>query len=422
MASDLINIRLGNVCTKIGSGSTPKGGASVYSPEYGIALIRSQNVTNNGFLRNGLAYVDEATAANLDNVKVEVDDVLLNITGDSVARVCQVDRSILPARVNQHVSIIRTNPEKLDSQFLCYYLKNPIMQNEMLSLASAGATRNALTKGMIEDFNIKAPSDVRDQQAIASILGSLDDKIELNRATCETLEEMARAIFKSWFVDFDPVRAKMAGEKPASICVRLGLTREILDLFPNRLVDSELGEIPDEWEIKQVDYFLELAYGKSLPKNIRSEGVIPVYGSGGSSGYHNKALVEGPGIVVGRKGSIGTLYWVDGPFFPIDTVFYVTLRKRVPLYWIYEILRSLDIPSMGADSAVPGVNRNVIYAQKVCKPSDLLLNSYWKVVEAFITARYKTMHEMSTVESVRDTLLPKLISGEIEVPVKDGDA
>src|SRR5690606_29464865 len=118
------------------------------------ALIRSQNIYNDRFVREGLVYIDDAQAHELRNVVVEEEDVLLNITGDSVARCCQVDPDVLPARVNQHVAIIRTQPDVLDARFLRYVLVSPTMQSHLLALASAGATRNALTKAMIESLTI----------------------------------------------------------------------------------------------------------------------------------------------------------------------------------------------------------------------------------------------------------------------------
>ncbi len=194
-------VKLGNVCEKIGSGATPRGGSEVYQSS-GVALIRSQNVYNDGFRKEGLAYINDKHARELENVIVQAGDVLLNITGDSVARVCQVPKEVLPARVNQHVSIIRPHKDILDAKYLKFFLVSPLMQQYMI--AASGATRQALTKGMIEAYDIPAPP-LPEQRAIASILGALDDKIVLNRKTNETLEAMARAIFKSWFVDFDPI-------------------------------------------------------------------------------------------------------------------------------------------------------------------------------------------------------------------------
>ena len=213
MATD--RMKLGAVCSKIGSGATPRGGKEAYKGG-ATALIRSQNIYNDGFHRDGIAYIDDDQAAQLSNVDVRSSDVLLNITGDSVARCCQVADDVLPARVNQHVAIIRPHPDQLDARFLRYVLASPSYQSHLLALASAGATRNALTKGMIEALEVDAPP-LTEQKAIARILGTLDDKIELNRRMNATLEAMARALFQSWFVDFDPVRAKLDGRPPAAL-------------------------------------------------------------------------------------------------------------------------------------------------------------------------------------------------------------
>lgn len=135
----------------------------------------------------------------------------MDITGDSVARVCQVDASILPARVNLHVAIIRPDPDSLDLGYLRNCLVMPEVQATLLSWAGSGGTRNALTKKMIESFSVRAPKDTGEQRAIANMLETLDDKIELNRRMNETLEATARALFKSWFVDFEPMRTEMEG-------------------------------------------------------------------------------------------------------------------------------------------------------------------------------------------------------------------
>ena len=172
-------IRLGDVCSKIGSGATPRGGKESYKGG-ATSLIRSQNIYNDGFHRDGLAYIDDVQASQLANVEVQSGDILLNITGDSVARCCQAAIDVLPARVNQHVAIIRPHRGRLESRFLRYVLASPAYQSHLLALASAGATRNALTKGMIENLEIDAP-EISKQKTIARILGALDDKIENNR-------------------------------------------------------------------------------------------------------------------------------------------------------------------------------------------------------------------------------------------------
>ena len=248
------------------------------------------------------------------------------------------------------------------------------------------------------------------------ILGTLDDKIENNRKTAKTLEAMAQAIFQSWFVDFDPVRAKMAGESRESICKRLKLTPEILDLFPDRLVDSELGEIPEGWVVKSLGDLIELAYGKPLKAENRTHGSVPVYGSNGLIGWHDEKLINGPGIVVGRKGNPGTVTWVESNFYPIDTTFYVIPASGIRLRFVYHALMRHDLASLGADSAVPGLNRNLAYISKQLVPHANLCTVFENLTEKLLLPSHNINKQSMVSTEIRDTLLPKLISGEIRVP------
>ena len=140
---------------------------------------------------------------------------------------------------------------------------------------------------------------------------------------------------------------------------------EVAALFPDKLVDSELGEIPEGWEVKILGNLLELTYGKALKAdNRKQDGETPVYGSNGQVGWHNMSLVRGPGIVVGRKGNPGTVTWAHSNFFPIDTTFYVVPKNdKNILYFLYFALKSQNLSSLAADSAVPGLNRNLAYKQ-----------------------------------------------------------
>jgi len=170
--------KLGEVCCKIGSGATPSGGKEAYKGgDYN--LIRSQNVLDFCFSADGLAQINDEQAQKLNNVELQENDVLINITGDSVARACVVPNRVLPGRVNQHVAIMRAKAEKLDYRYLLYFLQQ--QKKQLLTLASGGATRNALTKQMLEDYPINLPP-LAIQEKIANILSALDDKIEINNA------------------------------------------------------------------------------------------------------------------------------------------------------------------------------------------------------------------------------------------------
>lgn len=430
MAGEWRPVNLGDVCTKIGSGATPRGGSDVYLETGPYALIRSQNVYNDGFHHDGLTYIGEKHAAELGGVEVVKNDVLLNITGDSVARACQVDPGVLPARVNQHVAIIRTNPEKLDPRFLRYFLVSPEMQAKLLSWAGSGGTRSALTKGMIESLEVIAPEDVGEQRAIAHILGTLDEKIELNRRMNETLEAMARALFKSWFVDFDPVRAKAEGRDP-------GLPKEIADLFPDSFEDSELGEIPRGWRTGRFrDAVLQLreqVNPLSSPKTQFHHFSIPAFDAGqtpkSERGEGIKSLKwrvpAGVVLLCKLNPEIERVWLPDvrlGERAVCSTEFLV-LRPR-PTFtrsFIYCLARSRSFRQQ-IESLVTGTSKSHQRAQvdsilelAVVAPPPPIVGAFDQSADSFLTRTLACRREAAHLASLRDAMLDKLISGELRV-------
>ena len=311
--------------------------------------------------------------------------------------------------VNNHAHIVRGN-RKANTRYLMYALSELDVSGYL-----TGSTMPKLTQGNMNRISLLTPP-MSEQRAIAHILGTLDDKIELNRRMNETLEEMARALFKSWFVDFDPVRAKMEGRDT-------GLPPDVAALFPDRLVESELGEIPEGWEVKALGELIELAYGKALKADDRKSGSIPVYGSNGQVGWHDKKLAAGPGIVVGRKGNPGIVTWAYRDFFPIDTTFYVIPRDTDgDLPFLFFALTAQDLPSVAADSAVPGLNRNLAYMNRQLVPDKQVVEEFSHYASAIFTRQHRLEEESRTLAAQRDALLPKLISGEMRVNTRDEES
>lgn len=191
-----------NLTTKIGSGSTPRGGQESYKNE-GISLIRSMNVHDNGFKPKNLAFIDDEQAKKLDNVTIEEGDVLLNITGASVARCCVVPKDYLPARVNQHVSIIRPIKEKIDSNFLHYVLTSKTTKDKLLGIGEQGATRQAITKAQIESFEISYPKSIDAQQKTIVELNEIREKTERLASTYQEklnyFDELKKSILQKAF-------------------------------------------------------------------------------------------------------------------------------------------------------------------------------------------------------------------------------
>jgi type I restriction enzyme S subunit len=195
-------VRLGDYVTKVGSGVTPRGGSAVYQ-DSGIPLIRSQNVLMNRFSSEGLAYVSRGIDAQMSNSRVQRDDVLLNITGAYIGRVCVVPPEVCPANVNQHVCIIRSDGS-MDSDYLCLFLSSPRVQ-ELIMNRQAGGTRQALTKAMIEDFRLPLPS-LAEQRRIAAELKEQLAEVERARKAVEEQQLLAEHLRHSF------IRESLAAE------------------------------------------------------------------------------------------------------------------------------------------------------------------------------------------------------------------
>ena len=421
-------VKLGDVCTKIGSGATPRGGKDVYLDEGAYTLIRSQNVYNDSFHRDGLAFIGERHADEMKNVEVFDEDVLLNITGDSVARVCQVAPDVLPARVNQHVAIIRPDSVNLDAGYLRYYLASPEMQTLLLSWAGSGGTRNALTKAMIESVEIPLPP-LPEQRAIAHVLGALDDKIELNWRMNQTLEEMARAIFQDWFVDFGPVRAKLEGREPY-------LPPELWVLFPDRLVDSELGEIPEGWGVKVLRDMVELNPREPMKRGTIApyiqmaalptsgpcpdEAVLREFTSGTRFRNADSLLARiTPCLENGKTAFVQSL--------PEDAVGwgsteFIVMRAIPPVPAEYPYLLGRDegfrehaIQSMTGTSGRQRVQVDALARYLLpFSPADVWAKFSSLVGPTFADIEI-TRKESHSLATLRDALLPKLVGGEIRI-------
>jgi type I restriction enzyme S subunit len=389
----MYKVVLGDVCEKIGSGATPRGGSDVYLPQGEIALIRSQNVHNNGFKKDGLAFISEFHAKELNNVAVEPNDILLNITGDSVARCCQVPDDVLPARVNQHVAIIRPKKEKLDSRYLRYYLIDSTVQDYMLVLAGGGATRNALTKGMIESFEIPV-LPLPEQRAIAGILGALDDKIELNRRMNRTLESLARAVFRRWFVENEDVRNWRVGR--------------LVDDFNLTMGQSPPGETYNE-DGEGMPFFQGRAdFGFRFPANrvyctaptrFAEEGdtLVSVRAPVGDMNMATEKSAIGRGVAAVRHKS----------------------GSRSYTYYAMHMLQEDFFRFEGEGTVFGSINRSDFENLKIAIPPTDKVKEFERLCFSIDQMIENNEKESRTLASLRDSLLPKLMRGEVRV--KDVD-
>ncbi len=396
--------RLGNYCIKIGSGSTPRGGESVYQ-ESGVSLIRSQNVYNGFFAMGGLAYIGEAHADQLKGVTVQSGDVLLNITGDSVARSCRVPEEVLPARVNQHVAIVRSRSEVLDNRFLGYFFISPFMQKTMLSLAGSGGTRKALTKEMIEQFEVPLPP-LPVQCRIADTLSTYDNLIENNHRRITLLEEAARQLYHEWFV-----RLRFPGYEHIEIT----------------------GGIPEGWEKQSLGDLCE-----EIRESVNPNTLEPDTPYIGLEHMPRRSITLGEWETVERvesskhrfqEGDI--LFGKIRPYFHKVGVAFVdgvASSDTIVIRPIEESLHSLVLMTTSSDPFVAMTAQTMREGSKMPRadwkhmqqyltplPPAGLLNNFNDTIQAIVGQLKILTTTNRKLRAARDLLLPRLMSGEINV-------
>ncbi|OKP16244.1 restriction endonuclease subunit S [Serratia liquefaciens] len=450
-------VRLGDYCLKIGSGATPKGGANVYLTSGDISLIRSQNIYNAGFRPEGLVYITADHAEKLSNVAVQVDDILLNITGDSVARVCLAPQEFLPARVNQHVAIIRPDPKEFDARFLRYFLASPTQQNYLLTLASAGATRNALTKANIETLDVYKPSMVI-QKWIADQLESLDKKIRINNRINQTLEQMAQTLFKSWFIEFEPVKVKIAvleaggsqeeatfaamtaisGKDAGSLTVfeqvypeKYAELKAAAELFPSAMQDIDLVKIPRGWRLVPLNNMASFASGKVNVSELTKDTYISTENMlGKKMGIERATSLPSTNTTPSFKSGHILISNIRPYFKKIwlarfsggrsADVLAFEHKKNITAEYLYNILYQdsfFDFMMQTSKGVkMPRGDKKAIMEWSCIEPTVELVSLFSNKVKEFYSYIESHNKENTQLSQLRDTLLPKLLSGEISLP------
>ncbi|EGQ3422400.1 restriction endonuclease subunit S [Staphylococcus pseudintermedius] len=408
------------LANKIASGSTPRGGKNSYTDNGPIALIRSQNVYNNNFTRNGLAYINNEQAKKLKNVEIYKDDILINITGDSVARVAMVDSSVLPARVNQHVMIIRPEESKVNKYYLLAYLSSNIAQEILRQLASDGATRAALTKRDLENFKIPYLS-FKTQEYIGDLLKYINEKIEINKNIIENLEELSQTLFKHWFVDFEFPNENGNPYKSSG----------------GEMVYSELGKIPKGWECVYLKDIVHHKKDTFNPKKSNESEVkhfsLPAFDSGQyptidyvTDIKSNKWIIDENCILFSKMNPTTRRIWVtlyNENFLNVASSEFVVLKSDSSYRnaFIYNICISdkfneyLLSNTTGSTNSRQRVKPDIAVQYRFAYNEEVsyLLS---EKIEPYIEKIKIIREQNQNLTQLRDTLLPKLMSGEIEIP------
>lgn len=373
--------------------------ASEYVPN-GIPFLRSQNVLPHRISLQDIKFISDEFYQKIKKSALTPGDVVIVRTGKPGTAAVIPDT--LPVSNCSDLVIVRPGNE-LNAKFLSYYM-NGIGQHHV-SAHLVGAVQQHFNVGSAREMKIFLPSRV-EQDQIVGVLSVLDDKIELNRHMNETLEAMAKALFKSWFVDFDPVRAKAEGRPPE------GLTPDIAALFPDAF---DAQEQPIGWGVGKLEDLLVLQRGFDLPSSSRTLGKWPVIAASGPSGTHNEFMVKGPGVVTGRSGVLGKVFFVPEDFWPLNTSLWVKNFKLAGPYYAYFLLSTIDFSAFNSGSAVPTLNRNHVHSLPVILPPNELITIFEEIAKPLFQAKQEKQAQSETLATIRDSLLPKLMSGAIRV-------
>jgi len=355
--------------------------APVVDYETPYKMIRTTNVKNGRIDLSGARCVDEATFIKWNRrLTPRKGDVVL--TREAPLGDIGLIRTDDKVFLGQRTMIFRADGINLDQRFLYYSLLGPTLQAQISALGS-GSTVEHVRVPDAERLVIPHPP-IGEQRKIAGLLSAYDDLIENNKRRITLLENMAEEIYREWFVRF-----RFPGWQEA---------------------DFEKG-LPAGWSIKRLNDILALQYGKALKSEDRVEGTVPVYGSSGVVGFHNEALVERPGIIVGRKGNVGAIHWSDVAFYPIDTVYYVV--SDLSEHFLYYLLHSVNF--INNDAAVPGLNRKQAYSNEVLVPKSGLIEQFEELVKPLYDQKRSLIKMNDNLEKTKNQLLPRLISGKLSL-------
>jgi len=370
---------------KISSGGTP----SRKKKEYwngDINWVKSQEVRAQ-FIWKTEEKITEAGMKNSTAKQIyPPNTVLIALYGATAGEIAILK---IPATINQAIAALEA--KHVEDLFLFYSLTG---NKKRLKESPIGSAQQNLYLRDIKQFTIPIPPTKEEQERIATVLSWFDDLIENKRKQNEILEKTAMAIFKSWFIDFEPFQD---GEFVYS---------EELDM-----------EIPKGWEVKPIEDVVNFRYGKGLPERKRMQGPYPVVGSSGIVGYHNKYLTKGPTLVIGRKGNAGSIQLILEPNYPIDTVFFSdddTPAETV--FYLYHYLKVRSLQSMAdSDTAVPGLSINLLNLFEVVMPPKPILRRFHSLVEPLFRKIIINEKEIMVLKKARDTLLPQLVFGRLRV-------
>ena len=345
----------------------------------GIPVLKIKNVKPNKIIFNGLTYVPKEIAEKRSDYLIKVNDILLTMTGnradgspDSWVGKSAIFKDDGKYLLNQRVAIIRPKSDEVDVEYLSYYLSSWATQLYFIKRANSSGGQANISPAIVGEYEIPIP-ELGTQKKIAGILSALDGQIRINDKINENLEQQAQALYQQYFVI----------------------------------------KVDSDWPIGHLADLIDVKYGKDHKK--LADGIYPVYGSGGIMRYVERPLYEKESVLIPRKGTLNNVIYVNRPFWSVDTMFYTEMKQPNVAKFVYHFMKSKDLASMNAGSAVPSMTTSILNAMELRIPSPETLESF----ESSVAPMYEMMQENETqshkLAELRDTLLPKLMSGQLDI-------
>jgi type I restriction enzyme S subunit len=437
MSSEWIETTLGKIC-KFQGGAIQTGpfGSQLHTSDYkkfGIPVVMPTNINDGGIFEDGIARIESADVERLSQHKLHLGDIIFSRRGDVTKNALIRSREIGWLCGTGCLKVRLGNESMATAKFISHCLRHPDTKDWLIRHA-VGATMPNLNTGILSNVPVNLPP-LQTQQEIALILDTLDDRITLLRETNATLEAIAQALFKSWFVDFDPVHAKAQGRQPE------GMDEQTAALFPDRFVESELGMVPLGWEVGEL---ADMSKNNSTPFDFSKVEKVVFVNTGdvfngeflhqnyslkeGLPGQAKKAIYENDILFSEIRPKNGRFAYVnfDAKDYVVSTKFMVLRAiNNFPPRYLYQVLRQTEtieyfhVIAESRSGTFPQITFDSVKNYRLIKPSSVCLEKYIECVNPIFHKIDLLNKQAQTLSNLRDTLLPRLISGQLRLPDVD---
>lgn len=355
----------------------------------GYPFLTFSTVFNNYFIPKQITDLVQSTEKEQESYSIRRGDVFVtrtSETSDELGMSCVALKDYPMATYNGFTKRMRPITNRVLPEYIGYYMRLPNFRGEFRAFSTM-TTRASLRNEDLLGLEVKLPS-IEIQKQIADILSAYDDLIENNQKQIKLLEEATQRLYKEWFVDLR---------------------------FPGHENTKIVDGVPEGWSRTNINEILTFHRGYDLTKNEMKAGRYPVVGSTTVIGYHNEFKIKGPGIVTGRSGSLGKYQFIWDNFWPHNTSLYISDYKDHNIFFVYSLLQTVDFASLNNGGAIPTLNRNVLSNIEVIEPTDELQEMFAKIAEAQYRKIRNLEKQNNQLKMARNVLLPKLMSGEVEV-------